>query len=139
MQVSGLRSALQTALSTIPDVQVNAYALSQPTPPGLQILPPGVVYDKAMHRGLDEWTVMVQGFVSFSTDVGSQVLLDQLCASTGSNSVKAALEADRTLGGVVETLHVLEQSPGSVVSLPNTSGQMLLVEWKVQVLARGSS
>ena len=129
---------MAAALGVIPDVQVNAYALSQPTPPGLQILPPGVQYDQAMHRGLDEWVFIVQGFVAFSTDIGSQVLLDQMCAPTGSNSVKAALEADKTLGGVVQSLHVLEQTPGSVVTQTNIGSQMLLVEWRVQVLALGS-
>lgn len=138
MNVATVRTAMAAALGSISDVQVNPYALSQPTPPGLQILPPGVQYDRAMHRGLDEWTFMVQGFVAFSTDIGSQVLLDQMCQPSGSRSVKAALEADPTLGGAVGSLHVIEQSPGSVVQLPNTGSQMLLVEWKVQVMASAS-
>ena len=138
MNVAAVRTAMATALSVIPDVQVNAYALSQPTPPGLQILPPGVQYDRAMHRGLDEWVFIVQGFVAFTTDTGSQVSLDLMCAPSGASSVKAALEADKTLGGVVQSCHVLEQTPGSVVQQTNIGSQMLLVEWRVQVLALGS-
>src|SRR5262249_29888714 len=135
LNVSQLRQGIASNLSIIPDVQISAYALSQPTPPGLQILPPGVQYDRAMHRGLDEWTVIVQGFVSFTSDTGSQVLLDQLCAPNGALSVKAALERDITLAGAVYSVHVLEQSPGSLVS--NEGSPMLLVEWKTQVYATG--
>ena len=120
---------MATALGTITDVQVNAYALAQPTPPGIQILPPAVEYDSAFHRGIDEWTFTVQGFVSLTSDIGSQQVLDGLCAPSGSSSVKAALEADNTLGGVVQSLRVVEQSPGRVVDVPGGGSPVLLVEW----------
>ena len=90
-----------------------------------------------MHRGLDEWTVIVQGFVPFTSDIGAQKQLDAMCAPSGSASVKAALESDRTLGGSVSDLHVIEQSPGAM-AFANEGNPMLLVEWKVQVIATGS-
>jgi hypothetical protein len=90
-----------------------------------------------MGRGLDEWTFVIQGFVSLNSDVGSQVLLDQMCAPSGSGSVKAALEADKTLGGVVQSLHVVSQSAGRVVET-GAGSPMLLVEWQVQLLSKGT-
>jgi hypothetical protein len=140
LNLSAVRGALADALENVANdqgVQVSAYALAQPTPPGLQIIPPGVQYDQAMHRGLDTWIFIVQGFVALTTDVGSQVTLDQMCAPSGPGSVKAALEADKTLGGVVQDLHVLEQSPGRVADYAGVS-PMLLVEWRVQIYALGS-
>src|SRR5262245_54193773 len=120
--------------------------MAQPTPPGLQILPPSVTYDRTMQgsaaavsrHALDEWMFVVQGFVALTTDLGSQVTLDEMCAPSGTRSVKAALETDRTLGGLVSDLHVRGQSPGALVQFPNGGSPMLLVEWQVQVLAKGS-
>lgn len=134
--LASIRKALATALQSIDNVQVNAYALSQPTPPGLQVIPPGIAYDKAMHRGLDLWTFIVQGFVSFTNDIGSQQLLDQLCATSGANSVKRAIESDRSLGGVVQQATVIEQTPGRMVEQAN-GNPLLLVEWRVEIYATG--
>ena len=135
MNVSAVRQALADRLATIEAVQVNPYALSQPTPPGFQILPPGRTYDFAMGgaNGLSEWTFVVQAFVNFGSDVGAQVLLDEMITD-GATSVKALLEADKTLGGLVQTLRVLESSPGRMVELPS-GNPMLLVEWRVQILS----
>lgn len=135
MNIAAVRSAMASTLdAAIAGVQVNAYALAQPTPPGIQILPPGVQYDRTFQPGLDEWTFIVQAFVSLSADIGSQKLLDSLCAPSGAGSVKDALEADRTLGGTVQALWVTSQSPGQQVSRPE-GNPMLLVEWTVQVFA----
>ena len=138
MDVSQVRRQMATQMSVISDVQVNPYALAQPTPPGIQILPPSVAYDTTMHRGIDEWTFIVQGFVAVTTDIGSQALLDDMCAPTGFDSVKAALEADTSLGGLVDDLRVQNQSPGRIVDTPGGGSPMLLVEWQVQVFARGT-
>jgi len=94
-------------LSVIPDLQVSAYMLSAPTPPAVHILPDNVAFDKAMHSGLNELTMMVQLFVAMMSDLGSQVLLDRYLSPSGTLSVKAALEADLTLGGACQVLHVL--------------------------------
>ena len=135
MNIATVRAAMAAAMDgATSGVQVNAYALAQPTPPGIQILSGGVEYDRAFARGLDEWTFTVQAFVALNADIGPQKLLDTLCAPTGAGSVKAALEADRTLGGAVQTLRVLNQSPARQATRPDGSS-MLLVEFSVQVLA----
>jgi hypothetical protein len=104
----------------------------------LQILPPKNTYDLTFGRGYDVWEFIVQGFVTLQSDIGSQRLLDELCASSGPTSVKAALETDPTLGGVCEKLQVISQSPGRQVNTADGSS-MLLVEWTVTVWARGAS
>lgn len=135
MNIGTVRAAMVSALNAgvTANVQINAYALASPTPPGLQIIPPAVNYDLAMNRGLDEWTFVVQGFVAFTTDIGAQKLLDTLC-NPGAGSVKAALETDRTLGGAVQSLRVTNQSPGRMVEQAGGS-PLLMVEWQVQILA----
>ena len=66
VNVNAVRHAIAAALAT-PAMHVSAYAHSQPTPPGVQILPPAVTYDLTMVRGHDEWVFTIQGFVSEAT------------------------------------------------------------------------
>lgn len=140
MNIDDVRLQMATALDAIPDVQVSAYVLASPTPPAIQIFPPGVMYDYSMgstNEGLSEWTFMVQAFVALTTDIGSQKLLDRLCAPSGGASVKSILEADKTLQATVSTLHVIEQTPGRVVQ-PIQGSPLLTVEWRVVVYAKGA-
>jgi hypothetical protein len=111
---------------------VNPYAKSQPDPPGFQILPPGRAYDTPAF-GMDEWTFMIQCFVAFTSDIGSQMLLDEMIGD-GDGSMKTLLEADQTLGGLVQNVHVVSSSPGRMVDAPAGS-PMLLVEWQLTVTA----
>ena len=137
MNVAAVRKAMAEALD-FDGVNVSPYASSQPVTPGIQIIPPAVSFDYTFGTtsGLDEWTFIIQGFVALNEDVTSQMLLDELCGG-GANSVKAALELDRTLGGAVANLRVVEQSPGRLVD--RGGGQpMLLVEWRVMVYANGA-
>jgi hypothetical protein len=60
-----------------------------------------------MGRGLDKWTFTVQAFVALASDIGAQVKLDAFLAPSGSQSVKAAIEADGTLGGIVADTSVV--------------------------------
>ena len=124
------------ALEPVEDFEKNAYALSAPNPPGIQIVPPSVAYDFAMSHGQDEWTFILQAFVPFTADTAAQRLLDQVCSPEGPSSVKALLEADKTLGGEVSTLRVVSQSAGAQAQSAAGS-PMLLVEFTVQVFANG--
>lgn len=140
MNIGAVRQAIATVLDAIPNVNVSAYVLAQPTPPGIQIPPPAPIYDYTMgatNQGLSEWMFVIQGFVALNSDVAAQKVLDTLCAPSGAGSVKALLEADKTLGGLVESLRVMDQSPGRQVEQP-PGNPLLLVEWHVQVLAKGA-
>lgn len=108
--LSSLRSALAAALGGIADLQVSAEALARPSPPAALVLPgnPVVEWDTTMGRGLDRWRFVVEVMVPSGSDVAAQRALDALLASSGARSIKQALEADRTLGGVCDTLHVRE-------------------------------
>ncbi len=137
MNVNAVRHALAEALAH-PAMSVNAYAQANPTPPGLQILPPTVEFDKTMDRGHDEWTFTVQGFVSGS-DRASQRLLDEFIDTQGEFGVKPRLEADKGLGGLVENLRVTAQTPARMVETQAGGNPMLLVEWQVLIYGRGES
>jgi hypothetical protein len=131
--ITQIREGLATNLATISGFQVSAYVLANPTPPAIQIMPGDITYDLALRRGLDEITMTVQAFVAFTADIGSQAKLDELLEPTGADSLKTAVEADRTLGGLVGDVHVLDASGYRVAQ--GTNGPVLMCEWTVQVLA----
>jgi hypothetical protein len=123
-----LRAALAANLrASISNVQVSEYALSQPTPPGVQIIPGEVQYDLAMQRGYDIWTFQVQAFVDFSADVGSQVVLDALI-----DQIKTAIESDKTLGGAAFGVQIRTGSGYRMLDRAG-GGQLLVFEFPVLV------
>lgn len=132
-----LRAGLAVNLGAIPDVQVSAYMLAAPTPPAIHVLPEEITYDAAMRRGLDTWQMTVQAFVGVVSDVGAQKRLDLMLAPTGANSVKAAVEADRTLGGKCDDLRVARATGYQVYSLAGQQGAVLGCEWTVEIIATG--
>jgi hypothetical protein len=134
--LTAIREALAVNLAVIDGVQVNAYLLSNVTPPVIEVQPGETQYDLAMARGLDRWTLIVRAMVSASTDVGSQRFLDKLLESSGALSVKAAIEADRTLGGACSDVSVTSCTGYRSISREG-SGPLLGAEWTVEILATG--
>lgn len=129
--------------AAITDAQVSAYMLSQPTPPALHVYPgsfgagQAIEYDIAFHRGLDRWHLIIQAFVGAVGDKGPQLLLDQFMAPAGGKSVKAAVEADRQLGGLVQDT-VVTSCTGYRTYVAEGRPPVLGCEWAVEVLATGT-
>ena len=61
-----------------------------------------------MNGGLSEWAFVVSLVAGRMGDRSAQLSLDGWMAWSGSSSVRAAVEADRTLGGACNTLKVAE-------------------------------
>lgn len=134
--LADLRAAIATRLASLTGWQVSAYMLANPTPPAIHVVPGPVSYDRAMSRGLDEWTLLVQAMVPLIMDRASQETLDALIDGSGSASVKALIEGDRTLGGKAQDLRVTEATGYRTASFEGR-GSVLTVEWTVQVFALG--
>ena len=131
----GLAANLNAA---IPGIQCNGYLLASPTAPGFEIEPGEVQYDLAMARGLDMWTLVVRGYVSDISDIGGQKTLDSWLASSGALSVKAAIQADKTLGGSVSDLRVTTASGyRRYGAAANSNVTYLGAEWTVLVYGTG--
>lgn len=139
MTVAELRAGLRANIkATIANVQVSAYILASPTPPGIHIFPGESRFDLAMNRGLDEYDFTVQAFVAWSSDQGSQAFLDELRDPINARSLKAAIESDLTLGGVCEDLRVMGISPyRNLVTMDNRS--LLVSDWTVTVYVDSSA
>lgn len=133
-KMADLREALAATLASLPGVQESAYVLANSTPPCAHVEPAPIDYDLAMQRGLDDWMFIVSVYVGMSTDIGAQKTLDEFIDPTGSLSVKTLIEADRTLGGVCDTLQVTGCSGYKTYVSPRSSNMVLGAEWTVKVL-----
>lgn len=132
-----LREALADALADIPDTQISAYRLSNFQTPLLQVAwPDEIDYHQTMRDGTDGWTVIVMAFAGAMSDIGSQKILDQYIPATGAKSVKAALEADITLGGLVDDVTVVSCTGYREYTVNQLA--VLGCEWRVEIVASGS-
>lgn len=108
--LADIRAGLAANLAVLDGIQVSAYLLSNPSLPTIWVRPApgeGIEYHKAFANGLENWTMVVQAFFANGiSDIGAQKQLDELLESSGPTSVKAAIEADKTLGGVVQDTYV---------------------------------
>lgn len=124
--LTALRAGLATRLATISGLRASATIPDNPSPPIAVVMPGRITYDTAFGRGSDEYTFDVMLIVGRVADRASQNSLDAYCASSGSASIKAAIEADRYLGGSALDTRVTEmrdQGPlaiGDVIYLTAT-------------------
>jgi hypothetical protein len=106
--ISAVRDGLQTRLASISGM--HAYDLV----PGAIQLPaaivepdePVILFDSTMGRGSDELFFSVLLLALEGTLRTGQDKLDAYLATSGADSVKAAIEGDPTLGGIVSFAHV---------------------------------
>ncbi len=115
MTPNGVRAGLGTALDTITGLRVFDYVPDSLSPPAAVVEPLEVDYDEAMRRGLDFYRAFILIIVGRMSDRSSQDRLDAYVTGSGASSVKAALEADKSLGGACSTLQVTSARPREVV------------------------
>lgn len=97
--------ALAEAVDTIPSLRVYAYPADSVAPPAAVVGLPVTPFDFTM-GGAEEWQVPVWVMVGKVSDRASRSALCAYVTPTGATSVKAAIEADPTLGGACDSVHV---------------------------------
>jgi hypothetical protein len=96
-----MREGLAVNLRTITGLRAVATVPDNPTPPIAIIYPQNIEYDESFQRGLQTYTFRVVVIVGRADERSAQNRLDAFVASTGANSIKLAIEKDKTLGGKV--------------------------------------
>lgn len=134
---TAIRNALADALAAIPDLRVSAYIPSTPTPPQVAVGEWRVEYDETLGRGYDRWRFTLRLFVAAASDRVGQERLDSFCASSGSSSIKAAVEADPTLGGAVSAARVVRIGPAPTVFTAGAQ-EFLGTDIEIEVIASGT-
>lgn len=121
------------------------YPINNPQPPTVQIMGVGhITYDIASQRGGDQNDVLVQAFASEVSDIGGHKVIDKLIKSSGSTSMKEAIEKRApgqnqvTLDGAIDDLRVVECMGHQIFTspMPGPGGAALRYvgsTWVVQI------
>ena len=115
MTPNAVRAGIATALDTIAGLRCFDYVPDSLAPPAAVVEPLEIDYDESMNSGTQFYRAFILVIVGRMSDRSSQDRLDAYLTDTGATSVKAALEADRTLGGACATLQVASSRPREVV------------------------
>jgi hypothetical protein len=115
MTPNAVRAGIGTALDTIAGLRCFDYVPDSLAPPAAVVEPLEIDYDESMNSGTQFYRAFILVIVGRMSDRSSQDRLDAYLTDTGATSVKAALEADRTLGGACATLQVASSRPREVV------------------------
>jgi hypothetical protein len=86
-----------------------------------------------MRGGLVTHVFTVSVVVGRAAERSAQSALDGYLSYEGSSSVRAALEADRSLGGVVQNL--LVESASNIATMEGNDAVYLMVDFRVVVYA----
>lgn len=133
-----LAEALEPLRDDIPDLQIYPYWLAQATPPTIDIYHGDPFMNFLSFGGGAEMFFTVRARVTTAdSDAGQQLLDVILEPETG---VAAALTADQTLGGVVDSVGIGDDGSPGVSGLREyvedavINGRLLGCEWRVRVL-----
>jgi len=129
--ISEVANGLKTALDTIAGLRCYSYQPEQLNPPQAFPVLDRVNYHRAFQGGdvVTEWTVVV--IVGRYTDRTAHAALDDYLSYSGAKSIRTALEADKTLGGICQTLIV--QSSADVTSLSAADAEFLEIRFQMEV------
>ena len=133
--LSSLRTGLANRLATISGLRASATIPDNPAPPVAVVMPGRITYDTAFGRGSDEYEFTIMLIVGRVADRASQTNLDAYCASSGSTSVKAAIEGDRTLGGAALDCRVTQMTSQGSLAIGDITYHT--AEFTVSVIAAG--
>lgn len=114
--INGVRDALKANLQTITNLRVYDLIPDIVTPPCAVVGQLDFTFDIDNQRGLDQASVDVYVIVQRISERSGQDKLDNFLAGSGNGSIKTALESDRTLGGLVDTLRVISAESGTYAS-----------------------
>jgi hypothetical protein len=132
MSITAIRTALANNIGTIAGLRTAAEVPDLPNPPVAVVSLNNVIYDRAFDRGMTTYTFVVTVIVGRVAEREAQRRLDTYI-STGSSSVKYAVESDKTLGGNAYDCRVV--SMDSVGSLTISDNTYLAADFTVTVIA----
>lgn len=132
MSITLIREALAANLATISGLRTSADVPDLPNPPIAVVALRSVTYDGAFDGGLTNYNFAVTVIVGRAAERVAQSRLDAYI-STGSSSVKSAVESDKTLGGNAYDCRVV--SMDSVGSLSISDTTYLAADFTVTVIA----
>lgn len=99
-----LQNAIAAALATVPGLRVADHLPEAVSPPMAVVQIQSVTYHRAMQGGTSEWKYIISVVAGRMGDRAAQLTLDSWMSWDGPQSIRAAVESDRTLNGNCQTL-----------------------------------
>ena len=131
--VTQIKQGIATALATIPGLRSYAVQPDNLNPPFAWPMLDTVTYNGAMRGGLITHVYTVTVVVGRAAERTAQNALDGYVSYDSATSIRAALEADRSLGGVVQNL--LVESANNISTTEGNDTTYLRVDFRVVVYA----
>lgn len=131
--VTQIKQGIATALATIPGLRSYAVQPDNLNPPFAWPMLDTVTYNGAMRGGLITHVYTVTVVVGRAAERTAQNALDGYVSYDSATSIRAALEADRTLGGVVQNL--LVESANNISTTEGNDTTYLMVDFRIMVYA----
>jgi hypothetical protein len=131
--ITALRTAIATNLGTITGLRTSPEMPDNPNPPIALVKPTSIDYNQAFAKGMTQYSFAVVVIVGRADERTAQRTLDAYCSSTGSSSIKNAVESDKTLGGNAYDCRVSEMRNYTPIQL--NDGTYLAAEFAVEVFA----
>jgi hypothetical protein len=132
MSITAIRTALANNLGTISGLRTAAEIPDLPNPPIAVVSLDSVTYDQAYAKGMTTYTFTVTVIVGRSAEREAQRKLDGYI-STGANSIKNAVESNKTLGGNAYDCRVVSMNSVGSVTISDTT--YLAADFTVTVIA----
>ena len=132
MSIQQIRQGIATNIATIPGLRTSVDIPENPSPPIAVIALESVDYDQAFAGGLTEYNFVVTVLASRASERAAQSRLDGY-VSTGTSSVKKAIESNKSLNGQAFDVRVTRMTNIGTVSLGEVS--YLAADFAVTVFA----
>lgn len=129
--ITEVKQGLATALAAITGLRTFAFQPDQLNAPIAFPTLDNILYHRTMKTAMTEMTFTITAIVRKADSRAAQTQVDPYVSASGAFSVRAALEADRTLGGKVDDLIVNSAGGYSIVTAED--GDYLAVEFNVTV------
>jgi hypothetical protein len=134
MSLTSIRDAVATRLATIPGLRTASEIPDQPNPPIAIVTVQNVDYTQAMAKGLTIYNLTVTVIIARVAERYAQRALNDYVSTSGANSIKLAIEGDRTLGGVAYDVQVTNMTSIGAIQLSGDVAH-LAAEFSVVVYA----
>lgn len=131
-----IANALESALETIDGLRTAPFLSDSITPPlALVAWDETVAYHSALAASAAEYSFTIFLIVARSSDRAGIEAMETYASLNGPMSIRAAIEADPTLGGVVSTLLVEKSGPPTSLNIGQSGVTYLSLPFTVTVYA----
>lgn len=133
MSITAIKTALAANVATISGLRTSAEIPDNPNPPQAVIQLQSVNYDGAFKQGLTTYNFLVSVIVGRVDERNAQKNLDAYASSSGSQSIKLAIQSDKSLNGTAFDVRVTDMTNIGTVLLSDAT--YLAADFAVTVYA----